>query len=329
MLAQSVPRILLVNDVAPRPPVTSTSGRATGVQPPARGAVRGRDLGRELTAPINQFSGGATAGHPTQSARDAGGTSLPIFDQDRAVPERKLPEIEILPSVGRDDDPADNDRSGSRAKSWPDHPVVAAAAVVVLLSGAAAVALQSRSAGNRYEGLNALRDWASDQHDHIDPPAGVVLPDVTCARDPYDLVEARTCLRDAQRTGEPAGGLLRMDSSYPDAFDHWITIGADGRATITQRQVTVTRPDVEGTGKIQPWQLRTRTLSWRVWECEALVFSGEVDVYPGVQCVEKGDAPVRPLLEHSESRNLTDAERQELVGAFACSHPEEFSEYDC
>jgi hypothetical protein len=247
------------------------------------------------------------------------------------VSSSDLPEIEVLSSGQTGDLPAGHDRSGWQVESWRAHPVAAAAAVVVLLASVAAVVVPGRGDERGDEGRGALRAWASAQHDVGDPPAGVVLPEVTCGGDPYDLGSVRACLRDAQRSGEPAGGHLRMDSSYPDALDHWIGLSADGRATIVERVLTVThRPDVEGSGEIRPWQLTTTTLLWRTWECQAVVFWEEVDLYPGVECRDAEAFPVEPpAFEHSERRDLTDAERQELVRAFACTHPEELSRDDC
>lgn len=100
---------------------------------------------------------------------------------------------------------------------------------------------------------------------------------------------------------------------------------------VTERFLTVThRPDVEGSGTIQPSQLTSTTVSWRTWTCEQLVFADEADVYPGVECQEVLDGGAQPPdFEHTEVRDLTDVERRELVRAFACTHPDELSEDDC
>jgi len=243
------------------------------------------------------------------------------------VPERDLPGIDVVAWSGTDDDPAG---SAWRVESWRAHPAAAVAAVVVLLAGGVA-AVAVRRGGNEYSGPDALREWASDQHGDLDPPAGVVLPDVTCDGDPYDLLAVRTCLRRAQRTGTPAIGHMRADMGYPDAFDHWTTVDADGQATMIERQLTVThRPDVQGTGKIRPWELETTTVSWRTWECDRVRIFDEVDQYPGVECEVPPDEPTpQPASHDVQVRKLSEAERQDLVRAFACAHPAELSEYGC
>lgn len=216
-------------------------------------------------------------------------------------------------------------------ESWRARPVAAVVAVVVLLVAVAALVVQRRSAGDERDRLGALREWASGQHGDLDPPAGIVLPDVSCDGDPYDLVAVRGCLREAHRSGTPASGHLRADMSYPDALDLWITVAADRHATIVERVLTVPRrPDVEGTGEIHPWELTTTSVSWRTWTCERVSFSDEVDLYPGVECEDADEGPaLPPEFEESEVRELTEAERQELVRAFACTHPQELGEYGC
>ena len=100
---------------------------------------------------------------------------------------------------------------------------------------------------------------------------------------------------------------------------------------MTQRVVSVPDvPDVEGDGEILSGQLRTVTESWRVWECDQFMFSDQADLYPGIDCREGADGSAKPpAIEHSENRDLTGSERDELIRAFACAHPEELDEYDC
>lgn len=136
-------------------------------------------------------------------------------DHDRAAQERDLPPVEILRCGGTNDELGNDEGPRWRVESWRAHPVASAASVTLLLAAVAVVVVQQSSAGNEDDGRNALREWASGQHDDGDPPAGVVLPDPTCDEDPHDHVAVRTCLREAQRIGTPASGHLRADMSYP------------------------------------------------------------------------------------------------------------------